>query len=110
MTEGKFEIIVNDVNFKQEVLDSEIPVLADFWAEWCMPCKMIAPMIDEIAQEYSGKIKVCKINVDEAQATASSYDIMSIPTLMIFKGGEVVDKVVGAVPKNDLVSRVEKYL
>jgi thioredoxin 1 len=110
MTEGTFETIVNDGNFKQEVLDSDIPVLTDFWAEWCMPCKMIAPIVDDIAREYSGKIKVCKINVDEAQQTASNYDIMSIPTLIIFKGGEVVDKVIGAVPKNDLVSRVEKYL
>ncbi|MFQ5952249.1 MAG: thioredoxin [Candidatus Omnitrophota bacterium] len=104
------EISVNDANFKQEVLESELPVLVDFWAEWCMPCRMVAPIVEEIANEYDGKLKVCKLNVDEAQSTASDYGIMSIPTLMIFKNGEIVDKIVGAVPKNDLVSQVEKYL
>jgi thioredoxin 1 len=104
------EVMLSDANFKQEVLESKTPVLVDFWAEWCMPCRMISPMIEEAATNYEGKLKVCKMNVDEAQGTASSYGIMSIPTLMIFKNGEVVDKVVGAVPKADLFSRIEKHL
>ena len=103
-------ITLSEENFKQEVLESDVPVLVDFWADWCMPCKMIAPMIDELSQEYDGKIKVGKLNVDEAQGIASNYGIMSIPTLIIFKGGEVVDKMVGAVPKTDLVSVIEKHL
>ncbi len=104
------EVTLNDANFEQEVLRSEIPVLVDFWAQWCMPCKMIASMIDEAAKEYEGKVKVCKLNVDEVQALASKYDIMSIPTLIIFKNGEVVDKMVGAIPKADLFSHMEKHL
>ena len=104
------EVMLNDTNFEQEVLKSEIPVLVDFWAQWCMPCKMIAPMIDEVAKEYEGKVKVCKLNVDEAQSVASEYDIMSIPTLIIFKNGQIVDKMVGAIPKADLLSLVEKHL
>ncbi|MGB2661112.1 MAG: thioredoxin [Candidatus Omnitrophota bacterium] len=103
-------VALNDANFKAEVLESEIPVLVDFWAEWCMPCRMIAPMIDEVAEEYDGRVKVGKLNVDEAQATASSYNIMSIPTLVMFKNGEAVDKIMGAVPKTDVVSCVEKHL
>jgi thioredoxin 1 len=102
--------MLNDANFKQEVLESDLPVLVDFWAEWCMPCRMIAPMIEEIAKEYDGKLKVCKLNVDEAQTTASSYEVMSIPTLIIFKNGEAVDKLVGAVPKSDLVSKIDAHI
>jgi thioredoxin 1 len=104
------EITLNDTNFKSEVLESEVPVLVDFWAEWCMPCRMIAPMIDEVAKEYDGKVKVGKVNVDEAQATAANYNIMSIPTLIMFKNGEAVDRIMGAVPKADVVSCVEKHL
>ena len=104
------EVTLNDANFKAEVLESEIPVLVDFWAEWCMPCRMIAPMIDEVAKEYDGKVKIGKLNVDEAQETASNYNIMSIPTLIMFKNGEAVDKIMGAVPKADVVSCVEKHL
>ena len=104
------EVMLNDANFEQEVLLSEIPVLVDFWAQWCMPCKMIAPMIDEVAKEYEGKVKVCKLNVDEAQSMASKYDVMSIPTLIIFKNGQIVDKMVGAIPKADLLSHMEKHL
>ena len=104
------EVIVDDTNFKQEVLEAEVPVLVDFWADWCMPCRMIASVIGEIAEEYNGKFKVCKLNVDEAKLTTSLYQIMSIPTLAIFKNGEIVEKITGAVPKADLVSKMEKHL
>jgi len=103
-------ISVNDENFKQEVLESEIPVLVDFWAEWCGPCRMIAPMIDEIAGEYADKVKVCKLNVEEGAQTASSYGVMNIPTLMIFKGGEVTDKMVGVMPKSDIAAKLDQHI
>jgi thioredoxin 1 len=101
---------VTDASFKQEVLDSEIPVLVDFWAPWCGPCRMVAPVVDEIAQQYDGKVKVVKLNTDENPNVASQYGIRSIPTLMIFKGGQRVDMVVGAVPKTTLSNTLEKYL
>ena len=104
------EIKVNDTNFKQEVLESELPCLVDFWAPWCMPCNMVAPAVEEIAKEYHGKMKVCKINVDEAPKTASSYSIMSIPTLVIFKKGKVVNEVVGAVPKTELEAAIKPHI
>jgi len=81
---------VSDKNFKEEVLKAELPVLVDFFAEWCGPCKMVAPVIEEVAKEYSGKIKVVKVDVDEAGSTASGYGVMSVPTIMIFKAGKVV--------------------
>jgi len=104
------EIKVNDENFKQEVLESDIPVLVDFWADWCMPCRMVAPVVEEIAKEYKGKLKVCKLNVDEARNTASNYGIMSIPTLAIFKNGKVADKIVGALPKTELEKAIKPHL
>ena len=104
------EVKVNDANFKQEVLESEAPVLVDFWAEWCMLCHMVAPVVEEVAKEYKGKLKVCKLNVDEGQKAASIYGIMSIPTLAIFKKGKVIDKVVGALPKQDLEEVIKKYI
>lgn len=104
------EVKVNDSNFKQEVLESDIPALVDFWAEWCMPCHMVAPVVEEIAREYQGKLKVCKVNVDEAPNIASSYGIMSIPTLAIFKNGEAVDKILGAVPKNELEAAIKPHI
>lgn len=104
------EVMVNDGNFQQEVLDSDIPVLVDFWAEWCGPCRMISPVIGEISDEYSGKLKVCKLNVEECPQTAAKYNIMNIPALMVFKNGEVVDKAVGAIPKRDIVAKITPHL
>lgn len=101
---------VTDSSFKEEVLDSEVPVLVDFWAPWCGPCRMVAPVVDEIAEQYAGQVKVVKLNTDENPNVASQYGIRSIPTLMIFKGGQRVDMVVGAVPKTTLANTLEKYL
>ena len=101
---------VTDASFKQEVLDSHIPVLVDFWAPWCGPCRMVAPVVDEIAEQYKDQVKVVKLNTDENPNVASQYGIRSIPTLMIFKGGQRVDMVVGAVPKTTLANTLEKYL
>ena len=101
---------VTDSTFKEEVLDSKVPVLVDFWAPWCGPCRMVAPVVDEIAVQYEGKIKVVKVNTDDNPKIASEYGIRSIPTLMIFKDGQKVDMVVGAVPKTTLATTLEKYL
>ena len=101
---------VTDSTFKQEVLESEAPVLVDFWAPWCGPCRMVAPVVDEISEQYDGQVKVVKVNTDENPSVASQYGIRSIPTLMIFKGGQRVDMVVGAVPKTTLANTLEKYL
>ncbi len=101
---------LTDANFDEEVLKSDKLVLVDFWAEWCAPCRMIAPIIEEIAVEYADKLKVGKLNVDYNPMTAMRYGIMSIPTLMLFQNGRVLEQIVGAMPKRNLLARLEKYL
>ncbi len=103
-------IELTESNFQDEVIKSATPVLVDFWAGWCGPCKMIAPVVEELAKEYDGKLKVGKMDVDANQDLSGQLGIRSIPTLLIFKGGRVVDQVVGAVPKRILVERLSKHL
>ena len=102
------EIILNENNFDNEVLKSDIPVLVDFWASWCGPCKMLSPIIAQLADEYAGKVKVCKVNVDEQPALANRYQIQSIPTMYFFKNGQIVDKSIGFKPKNAIIAMIEK--
>jgi len=97
------EIILTDATFDAEVLKSPIPVLVDFWAAWCGPCRMLGPIVEEVANEYSGKVKVCKLNVDENPDSSRKYNIMSIPAVLIFKDGKVAKQSVGVVPKEKLV-------
>ena len=103
-------VTLQDGTFDQEVLQSDTPVLVDFWAVWCGPCKAIAPTVEELAREYKGKVKIAKLDVDNAQQTAQRYGIRSIPTMLIFKGGRVVDTIVGAVPKSKLVDAITKVV
>lgn len=97
-------------NFKSEVLDSDIPVLVDFWAAWCGPCRMIAPVVEQIAGEYGAKLKVAKLNVDENPSVASEYGIMSIPTLYVFKDGEIASRLIGYMPKDRLKHAVDQAI
>ena len=103
-------VTLQDSTFEQEVLKSETPVLVDFWAVWCGPCKAIAPAVDEVAAEFKGKVKVAKLNIDEHQAVPQQFGIRSIPTLLVFKGGRVVDTIVGSVPKSKIVSALQKVV
>ncbi len=101
---------VTDETFEQEVIQSNVPVLVDFWAPWCGPCRMVAPVVEDVATQFEGQVKVVKLDTDQNPNVASQYGIRSIPTLMIFKGGQKVDMVVGAVPKSTIASTLEKYL
>lgn len=101
---------ITDDNFSDEVLKSDIPVLIDFWAPWCGPCRMIAPIVEELSTEYDGKIKVVKLNVDENGPIAQNYGIRSIPTLLVIKEGDVVEQIIGAVSKSALVDKVSKHI
>jgi thioredoxin 1 len=103
-------LALSDANFDREVLQSDIPVLVDFWATWCSPCKAIAPLIDTVADEYAGKVKVGKVNVDDNPATPGKYGVRGIPTLVLFKGGVVIDQIVGAIPKSQLDALIAKAL
>ncbi len=101
---------VSDASFDSDVLASEAPVLVDFWAEWCGPCKMIAPLLDEVARDYGGRLEVAKVNVDENQGTAAKYGIRGIPTLMLFRGGQLVATKVGALSKSQLTQFLDANL
>jgi thioredoxin 1 len=101
---------LTDKDFAQEVLQSNIPVLVDFWAEWCGPCRAIAPIVEELAGELQGKMKVAKVDVDQAQDLAAEFDVRSIPTLLVFKNGKVVEEIIGAMPKPQLLSKIKPYL
>ncbi len=103
-------ITVTDANFETEVVKSELPVLIDFWAAWCGPCRIIAPIIEELAQEYEGKIKVGKLDVDENQQTAVKFGVRSIPTVLLLQKGEVSETIIGAVPKSMFVQKIESVL
>lgn len=104
------EVTVTDANFEEEVVKSTMPVLVDFWAEWCGPCKMQNPILEEAAKEYEGKVKIAKLNVDENPATAGKYGIMSIPTLLLFKGGNIVKQMIGVQSKETLSNEFDKVI
>lgn len=101
---------VNDLNFEAEVKNCEMPVVVDFWAPWCGPCRKIAPIIDDIASEYEGKVKVVKVNTDESMKLTQEFSISGIPSLLIFKNGEAVERLVGLMQKNQLIANIEKHL
>lgn len=101
--------VTND-NFEQEVMESDVPVLVDFWAAWCGPCRMVGPIVDKISEDYQGKAKIVKINVDEQGALAERFRVLSIPTLYVFNKGEVVEKLVGVRPYEELTAALDKYL
>ncbi|MBA7494098.1 Thioredoxin 1 [subsurface metagenome] len=104
------EIEVNEKNFQQEVLESSIPVLVDFWAPWCMPCRMVSPIVEELAENNEGKLKVCKLNTEENQYIAAQYGIQGIPTLIIFKDGQEADRIVGVAPKPIIQEKLNSIL
>lgn len=101
---------VTDSDFEERVLKSDLPILVDFWADWCMPCKMIAPIVEELSEEYDGRLSFAKLDVDSNPTTAMTYGVRSIPTLLVFKGGQPVDQIVGAVPKGALQKKIDSAL
>jgi thioredoxin len=103
-------LAVTEQTFEGEVLKSEIPVLVDFWAEWCGPCRMVAPIVEELAGEYSGRLKVTKVDVDDNQTLAMRYNVMSIPTLGVFRGGQMIERIVGYMPKTEVKRRLDAAL
>lgn len=104
------EVVLSDATFEKEVLQSDQPVLVDFWAAWCGPCMILGPTIEEIANDFTGKVKVCKLNTDENEATSAKYQISAIPSLLFFKGGQVVDKSIGVVNKKAIAEKLAKLL
>ena len=110
MAMAKDTVVVGDSSFKNEVIDSNTPVLVDFWATWCAPCRAIAPALEDLATQYKGKVKIAKVDVDESQQVAQQFGIRSIPTLLLFKGGRVVEQLVGAMPKAKLEEAIKKQL
>lgn len=107
---GKFTKIISESNFESDVLESTLPVLIDFWAEWCGPCRIVGPIVDELAEEYDGKAVIGKVNVDENPSIASKYGIRSIPSLLVFSNGKVEEQIVGAVPRSRLQDSLDKYI
>jgi thioredoxin 1 len=107
---GENTFIATDQNFEQEVLKSEVPVLVDFWAAWCVPCKMIAPTLEELGGEHAGKVRIAKLNVDENRSTASTYGIRGIPSLILFKGGELKEQMVGVHSKQEISQLISRHL
>jgi thioredoxin 1 len=107
---GADVVNIGDVDFRKEVLESQTPVVVDFWATWCAPCKAIAPALEDLATQYKGKVKVAKVNIDEHQDTPQQYNVRSIPTLLVFKGGQVVEQIVGAVPRSRLEAAFKKVV
>jgi len=101
---------LNDSNFNSQVISSEVPVLVDFWAEWCGPCKKMAPVVDELSKEYTGKVKIAKVNVDSGKEAAAKFGIMSIPTFILFKNGKVVKQIIGVVSKDELKSVIDRSI
>lgn len=110
MAEESSLVQVNDKNFSSEVINSDLPVLVEFWATWCGPCRSISPIVEALAKEFSGRVKVTKLNVDENPATPSQYGVRGIPTLILFKSGKILDQIIGSVPKTRLKALIEKAL
>jgi len=108
MAESGIILHVTDADFDQQILKSEVPALVDFWAAWCGPCRTVGPVVEELAGEYSGKVKIAKLNVDDNKQTPSKYGVKGIPTLMLFKNGAVVDQIVGAVPKTKIKDMLDR--
>jgi len=108
MADNENVVVVGDADFDEQILKSETPVLVDFWAAWCGPCRTVGPVVEELADEYAGKVKVAKLNVDDNKQTPTKYGVRGIPTLMVFKGGELVDQIVGAVPKDRIKALLDK--